>query len=648
MNSYPVPLILLLVLSAVLSTQTAAETLKISGDGKSPIRIVCPKDKDSREMATYLKTWLTDRGFAVRGDFGGSVKREYTGPQWVLATISTLGAVGPGIAPPRFAANSRDEAFLLDSRRGAKGATVLLVGKTGSGLRSGVGRLISRIANHGSRLTMEGGREVNDPFIKMRMVIVGAAGRRQCPDGSPFKDIDFETWSLERLRAYPRMFWQFGFNTIEFGENGGYGSLRGERLERTRQHALALAKGTRDARMYTSFSTWGDCPYDEGATYCWNDPKERLGLTEYIESMGGIYGKYIDHLNVHIGDPGGCTRNGCEPYKTPQQITNAYLQVFRKYNPKVMASLSTWANSAFWLHSPAPVDMSNYIEAFQMPANPSFGRPIPDGAKFLDETFMPKDVGIMQHQTYNDAQADLLMKAGRPVDVWAWYIGDMEMQDNIIIAMSRVDWAYKKLPDSARDKIRINSCEITFQGWPQIINQYCAAQLMWNPRKSLQAIEREFCVAGFGPGNADAMVALYRACENGPGQQIPRPAGFGTAEHNSKLRAVLERSKSIRLPAKWKPNFAFPVPAQKLVDMLVARLRLTLAVSEAKEEVDSMRAKLGETGKPGADSDAIRKIKDSAIRSLPNLPIDPLYRQDETIVNAPFRASTFAEAIELL
>ena len=639
MMSCSVRSILLLALTLLLSSPTLAGELIISGDTKAPIRIVCPKQEDARAMATYMRAWLKDRGYAVADSYGESVDRDYKGPQWVLATLATFASVKPGVALPEFPANSRDEAYLLQPQSGENGAVVLLVGKEGSGLRSAVGRLISKIGNDGDQLTMDAAREMNDPFIKMRMVIVGDAGRRQCPDGSPFKDIDTETWPLAKLIAYPEMFWQFGFNTVEFGENGGYGSLRGERLERARRCCLALANGAKDLHMFVSLSTWGDCPYDEGVTYCWNDPKERAGLTEYIEQMAGIYGRFVDHVNVHIGDPGGCTRNGCEPYKTPQQITNAYLQAFRKQNPRVMASQSTWSNAAYWHRSPAPVDMSNYIEYFQQPKDIKFGVPIPDGAKFLDETFMPKEVGVMAHQTYNDAQADLLVKAGRPVDVWAWYISDMEMLDNIYIAMNRVDWAYKKLPDSARDKVRINSCEITFHGWPQIINQYCAGQLMWNPRTSLEAVEREFCSAAFGPRNADAMVALYQACENGLSSLIPRPAGFGTAEHNKKLRAVLARSKTIKLPDGWKPNFAMPVPAQKLVEMLVARLRLTLAVSEAKCVIDEAR-------KAGVSPEQLAKLKKDAIDAIPVLPIDPLYRQDETIVNKSFQASTFAGAIE--
>jgi len=55
-----------------------------------------------------------------------------------------------------------------------------------------------------------------------------------------------------------------------------------------------------------------------------------------------------------------------------------------------------------------------------------------------------------------------------------------------------------------------------------------------------------------------------------------------------------------------------------------------------------------EAKKAGASDEAVAAIKKSAIDLLPRLPIDPLYRQDEAIVNRPFRTSTFAEVIETL
>jgi len=613
----------------------------VSGSAKAPIVIVCPGSARLREMGDYLRKFATQRGYAVKPGFQTALAKSYAGPQWVLATKSTYASLRTGRKLPAFAANTRDEAYILNARAGNGGPVVLLVGKTEAGLRSAVSRLICKLGNDGKKLTIEPGCEISDPFVKFRGIIMGNAGRRQCPEGSPFKDIDFECWPIEKILAYPDLFRQFGFNCVQVAENGGYGSLKGAELERTQNAVVAMAKGAKNHRMMVSFDVWGDCPFNEGETYSWNDPVQHKAMVEYMEEMGRRYGPYIDHYNVHIGDPGGCTRDGCDPtYKTPQQINAEYLRIFRKYNPKVMGAMSTWCNSAFWLHSPRPVSLANYREYFTV-SNPKFNVPMPDGAKFLDETFMPKEIGIAQQQLYNDDQAAMLVEAGRPVDIWAWYIGDMEMINNLYIAQHRVEEAYANMPDAARDRIRLSTVEITFHGWPQIINQYCAAQYMWNPRRKLVDIEREFCSAAFGPQNADAMVALYHACENGVIYIIPQPADFATAEYNAKLHHALERSKTIKIPAGWKSNFAFTVPAQKLVDMLIARLRLVLAVSEAKLSVNTAKAN-------GASPEQIAEIKKKAIDSLPNLPIDPIYRQDDSITRPGFKCETYAEIISKL
>lgn len=630
-----------LVAIACASLPSLAAGVKVSGSEGEPVTIVCPQEAACQESGEYLRGFLTDRGFAVEPGFARTLDKSCRGPQWVLATQDTYASLHTGIDIPRFADRAREEAYLLDVRPSGSSAVVLLVGRSDAGLRAAVARFTCVLANYGDRLTIDARSEVSDPFVKIRAIIIGDSGRRQCPEGSPFRDIDFETWSADRLRAYPDLYWQFGFNCVQIAENRGYGSLSDTDLKRVRAALVTFAEAARKRHMLVSLDAWGDCLFHEGEAHCWNDPEQHRAMVDFIEEMGRVYGPRIDHYNIHIGDPGGCKKNGCDPsYKTSQQINAEYLRVFRKHNPKIMGAMSTWSNAGFWLHSPQPVSLSNYREHFLV-KDPKFGATLPDGAKFLDETFMPKELGIALHQSYDDGQATALVEAGRPVDIWTWYIGDMEMKNNLYISMARVDEAFGKMPDSARDKLRLNSVEITFHGWPQIINSYCAAQKMWNPRRNIEEMEREFCVAGFGPRNADAVMELYQACENGPLHPIPQPADFGTEEYNRKLSAVLEKSKTISIPEGWKPNFAFPVPVQRFVDMLIARLRLTLAVSEAKWQVEAAR-------KNGASADRIASIKADAVASLPNLPIDPLYGQDETIVRPDFREQTFAEAINAL
>jgi hypothetical protein len=174
-----------------------------------------------------------------------------------------------------------------------------------------------------------------------------------------------------------------------------------------------------------------------------------------------------------------------------------------------------------------------------------------------------------------------------------------------------------------------------------VINSYVGAQKLWNPRRPLAEIEREFCIAGFGPMNADAVMDLYKVCENGVLHPLPRPDDFGTPAYNARLAGVIERAKTIRIPRAWKPNFAFPVPAQTLVDRLVARTRLLLAVSKAQGQVTRAKQR-------GASAEQIAGIKRNAVESLPNLPIDPLFRQDASITRPQAKTESFAEVIEML
>src|SRR5690606_726394 len=126
-----------------------------------------------------------------------------------------------------------------------------------------------------------------------------------------------------------------------------------------------------------------------------------------------------------------------------------------------------------------------------------------------------------------------------------------------------------------------------------IINTYAGAQKMWDPYRNMEEIEREFCVAAFGPANAEAMLALYRACANPwdydvwkqPNQHLPRPADIGTQSGNDRLKKVLLNAEKIQFPKNWKSNFAFPVNVQQYVDILKARLTLFIAYSVTIQKI---------------------------------------------------------------
>lgn len=640
--------LIILIITFLCASCYADNQQVIIASAKQPVRIVCSNSKDVHEMGLYLQKFLKARHFAVDAKLYSSYNAKYAGPQWIIADKANFAAVKSGVNAPVFAKNTRSDAYFISVRQLKNGAQLLLVGKTASGVRSAAARMVCKVANYGKKLIISAGKEQSNPFIFRRIIDIGDPSRRQMPSRSPFKDADIETWSLDRLRAYPELFWQFGYNGVEVEEVRGYAAISDEKMPKIRRAIQTLARGAKDRKMYVSLFQWGDCLFKEGETFSWNNVQDRKVMNLFIKDLAEDYGNLIDHFNIHIGDPGGCTRDGCDHYKTPQQVAAAFYDGLKKVNPNAQCSLSTWANGFFWQSCPRRVDMSNYYPPFQNMAEINdFGMPIPDGGKFLDATFMPKQIGIAMNRVYNEDQAKLIVASGRPADVWSWYVGDNEMMNTIWLNMSGIDKIFLALPARARNDIRNYSMELCFHGWPQVINSYVAARKMWNPKEPLKDIEREFCTASFGPSNAEAMVDLYNACENGVSYTIPTPADFGTAEYNARLRAVWAKARNVRFAPDWKPNFALPVPAQKIADMLKARLQLIMAVSQAKQEVDAAR-------KNGADNETISLIKKQAIKNIPVLPIDPIYNQDNSIVGtddaipAGFATATFADMINQL
>ncbi|MCK5855585.1 MAG: hypothetical protein KAG56_10215, partial [Sulfurovaceae bacterium] len=297
---------------------------------------------------------------------------------------------------------------------------------------------------------------------------------------------------------------------------------------------------------------------------------------------------------------------------------------FRKKNPNVEGTFSTWANGEFWMHAPKPVGVENYFSVFLPPPDKiKFNEPIPDGAKFLDDTFLPQDIGIALNRFYQPDQAKYVIESGRPLDIWGWYISDHEMRNNLAFNMKNIEKYFKNIPPEAGKQIRYYNTELNFHGWPQIINVYVVAQKMWNPKRSLHDIEMEFCTATFGPKYAATMVEVYNAVDAGYNIMIPNPPDFGTSDYNKRLHIILENAQKVNIADNWKANFNFPVPVTKYVDMLVARLRLILAVSEAKEQIVEARAASNTKVTSAAVKSLVFQVVDANGSSIASAPFSP-------------------------
>jgi len=558
-------------------------------------------DSMMRKTGIWCRDFLSKRGYAVSASLGsrlGSKSSTY----WILETRSACPIAKSLGVSSSFLDKARSDAYILKVFRKAGKSIVLIIGKNQAGVRSGVARLVALTRADGDTLVTPVTSESRTPFIVTRRLHVCVTGR--IAQDTPYSDTLWTNWSDDRIRAYAEQLWLLGYNSIEIPEIRGYryygnDGFTEEDLRTTITPKLRVfMQAVRDNGMEVSQFIWGQSLFKEGENFCWNLPDERATMEKEYHRLAQTYGDLVDHIVVHVGDPGGCTRTGCDPYKTTQEIATCLLGEYRKVNPKATATLSTWANAGFWEGAP--------------------------DVTFLDQTYSSKEIGIALHRWYDAENAAKVAKSGRKCDIWCWYMSDFEMWLDVSLFMRKLDKYYAALPDRASTDIRTISTELCFQGWPQIINAYVAAQKMWTPKRSLDEIEREFCSGTFGEKNTDAMLALYRVCEEyvHPDRYygfIPAsdctPEVIGTSAYNKALRAALTKAKGMTISRDGKYRLTSATDPVAMKDYLVRDATLLQLFSEAIEKV-------GEYKKTGAGGVEVKSVVDDTMAKAESYKLD--------------------------
>jgi len=583
--------------------------------GGHPVSVVAsPGEPGLAPVAAWCRSFLAQRGFTVLPP-GRSDLQHGNGPVWALEIASDSPVARSLDARTGFLEHARGDAFVraVGRRNGCPALSV--VANDIAGVRAGVARLVADLWDGGSSLTLRSGRREYQPFIPVRLLSVAPTGRDA--QGGPWADTLWTNWTDERLRRYAEQIWLCGYNGIEVAEIRGYRAVfSDEDLARSITPKIrVLCSAARQHGLRVRQFIWGQSLFVEGQNLCWNAPDERTRMVEEYRRLAQTYGDLVDELIVHVGDPGGCDRNGCDAYKTTQEITMALLGEYRRVNPNVTAVLSTWSNAGFWKGHP--------------------------NAQLLDETYSPRELGIALHRWYDRDKVDLVRASGRAVDLWVWYLSDFEMAVDLTLAMRVVDRYYQALPDSAHEEIRGVTADLCFQGWPQILGAYVAAQKMWDPQRDLGEIEHEFCAATFGERNADAMVALYQACEAHvhPGRYAyfrPEtdclPVVLGTPDYDAQLRRALEQAGRIDLGLSHAPRFASATDPAALYQRLLSYGKLIGVASQAI-------VRLHEARQSGAAATDLQAIVDAARAEAEPYATDPGFGPLMETVSAAARGS---------
>lgn len=588
----------------------AGEIAIAQAGGRGARVVVASRDATMQRTGGWLRGFLAGRGYPVEPSLATEMGEDGP-PVWVLETRDACPSARSLGVNTSFLEKARADAYVLRVSKQRGRPVVAVVGRTSQGVRSGVARLVALMSERDGKLLAPETQEERTPFFPIRRLHVCPTGRiaqgndwcaaQGLPTDRTWADTLWTTWTDDRLKTYAEQLWLLGFNSVEVAEIRGYrGVFSDEDLAKSiTPKLIVFMKALRENGLQVSQFIWGQSLFVEGENLCWNSPDERKTMEKEFRRLAETYGRYVDHIVVHVGDPGGCTRNGCDAYATTQQIATFLLNEYRKVNPNVTATLSTWANEGFLKGSP--------------------------NTKFLDETYSPKELSIALHRWYDVLKCDMISGAGRECDIWGWYLSDYELALDMGLFMRRLDHYYSSLPRAASRKVRAISTEINFSGWPQIINAYVSGQKMWSPQRKLADIEREFCAGVFGDKNAEAMVAIYQACESyvHPDRYlwfIPStdclPEVFGTPEYNRQLRKALALARKVEIGGT--PRLTTATDPQALFDYLVRNLNVISVFSEAQEKLDLAR-------ESGADQAALQAIVDKAREDALPFGIDPDY-----------------------
>jgi len=560
-----------------------------------------------QKMIVWCIDYLAKRGFcAVHTDIYD--KNSTESPIWVLESehdcpiAESMGIHGTLLE------KERGDAFMLNVLVHQNRPVVSIVGKGIEGIRSGIARLITVSSLLDNRIETDLRSEIRSPFFRIRRLYVAQTGR--IAKFKPWTDTLWANWSDDRIKNLAQQLWLFGFNSIEICELRGYGNTGSpynerELSEKVIPKMLVLADAAHEFGLQVSQHIWGQSLFEENHNLCWNNPAERAMMRAEYTRLAQTYADYVDHIVVHVGDPGGCHRNGCDSYRVPQGIATAIITEYQKINPSCTVTLSAWANFGLW-------------KDFH-------------GEKFLDESHSRKSMAIALHRWYDRDMVKQLKATGRDIDIWGWYLSDYELSLNLHLLMRRLDRYFTSLPDEASDDIRAISTEINFFGLPNLINAYISAQKMWEPRRSLEEIEQEFCRGTFGPAHADQVLSVYHACEKYARPEIFRYfipetdcVGFklGSPEYNKILDDALEKAQQVVIEDDALTSLVHSTSPRWLYTYLYRQLQLTRIFSHATARIQAMKEARGNDTAGEDAADIIRKAVAEAEPYKENLDYD--------------------------
>jgi hypothetical protein len=267
-----------------------------------------------------------------------------------------------------------DQGFVLQRLADAQAGELLVCwAPTALGCRYGVIELLREVelAGHSARLSV--GRIVERPQFPVRICYVNFAEHMQNAfNPNLLFDVPANRWTLADWERFIDMISAFRYNVFEFWLVPSLFSpeaLKGGKIQRqfaeTMGRVIAYAK--RRGLAVHPILTVNTVGFD-WHFHCPKVPKEHDELVALWDHWARAM-RECPSIGFFPGDPGGCTKNGCNA-ETFVDLCLELAQVVRKHNPQMRIEVGTWGEPfggwgvPLWTGKPDRAEQSmNYLLA---------------------------------------------------------------------------------------------------------------------------------------------------------------------------------------------------------------------------------------------------------------------------------------------
>ncbi len=449
-------------------------------------------------------------------------------------------------------------------RLAIEGVPVLVVWSPAPiGCRYGILELLRslEIESGAARTRLE--RVVARPHFPLRIYYLNFAEHLQNRYNVNFVyDTPTNTWNLDQWRRFIDMLAAMRYNVFEFwlvptlfDPSALEGSEHTERFAETMCEVIRYAhtQGLL-VEMLQAVNTVGP----EWRYYCPNVPEERAMLLRLWEfwtrRLDGV-----DILGLFPGDPGGCTRNGCD-YRTYIDLCAEIAERTHRARPELIYDIGTWG-TPFWGWG---VDAWEGGPERARDAFAYYGERL---AAFPRATFTDINLGLNADSLGAEGGGEgepyvRSIGALRPVATWDYAASEGE---GTVIPRFRVARILDRRQREARLPY-VGGINYTMSPALNQIQAFATAECFWNPDRTVEGLVESYARLAFGPACAEVGMRVFPYTEvvwdwGGGGWSGGEEAlARGLAEARSALAACT--------PAREGALALFPPPAEARAELL--------------------------------------------------------------------------------